>query len=157
MGLFSSSSKTATAIDQQDRKQFADNASVNQQAGSVSNYAGAGGTSLVLRNSDGGNANLIFESLDADLAALAIDEVANSVKNTLTEGLGFADNQINKVFKLAKESQADASAQLEATRDFSAGILDKVTETADARLEKFSKTSFMALAALAGLLIWKAV
>lgn len=160
MGLFSSSanSRTESNIDQQDRRQLADGGSVNQQAGSVSSFASNGGISFVNRVSDGSNVNstLIFENLNADLAALAIEETTASVKNTLTEGLGFADTQIDKVLKLAADTQTAAGNQLEETRDFAAGLIDRVSTSADERLESLSKGAFLTLAALAGLLVWRA-
>lgn len=162
MGLLSSAKSSSTSnFHQEDRRQLADNGSQNLQQiigeDAMVNYLEGQSVSVGQKGGSNNTMSVIYQSMDAELAAYAIEQTTASIKSTLQDGLGFADTQFARVLKLTQDAQTAAGNQLEETRDFAAGIINKVATTSDERLDQLSRTGMLMIAALAGLLIWRAV
>lgn len=157
MGLFSSSSKSTSTsnLNQTDSKQTTGNDAVQAHTASAAISSAGGKINSFYSYGSGNQQSFTIYDLDAELAQYAIESNVEVVKKTLTDGLGFANDQIDRVLKLARDNLTQSGNQLEETRAFSASLLDKVSETSDERLKKLSYTGMILIAGLAGLLAWR--
>ncbi len=93
---------------------------------------GADNGAVAIRQLAGGNADLTFNSLDADVAQFAIEGSTAALKTSVD----FLGDTFSKVLTASEKSVERASNNVSATRDFAAGLIDKEQQTADDRLIK---------------------
>lgn len=172
MGLFSSSSTTNQPITQSDERQVGQDQAVNQNFADTSAAFGNAQNLNSEQNSflaaatardnarslqvSGDNSAIFFEDLNAELAKFSIEETGKRISESLTESLGFQETVLDKLFAAQEQNQQLAANSLEDTRNFAADIISERTQTADERLESFSKSSMFVLAGLTGLILWRA-
>lgn len=155
MGLFSSSkSSTTSNLNQQDNRQ-----TVTDQGQALRSDGGGvllqGGSAPVASIKESGNSTILIQDFNKEFAAKTLDEIIGSTQDSIVNTLGFADDIVSMVFDSQRENLTVANNQLEETRDFAASLIQETSETADDRLGKFSSQTFIILAVLFGLVIWR--